>query len=126
MPITFTTEKENGYFVSKYEGVLFDKDLIPPWREYLEKPDWDPTLNELCDLSQADLNGVTTQGIINFSKYSSFVYSSRAVEDVKVAVYAPHDLPFGLARMYESRSVESPEKLCIFRDLEEAKAWLKD
>lgn len=124
MPLIFTVEEGSSYFVSRYIGEIVDGDLIPPWKEFLERPDWNPSLNELCDLSESDLSRVTPQGIQNFAMFSNHFYTSRGLEEVKVAVYAPKDLPFGLARMYESRSFESPEKLRIFRDLESAKKWL--
>jgi hypothetical protein len=43
---------------------------------------------------------------------------------MKVAVYSPHDLPFGLARMYEGMSDESIQKLYVFRERDEAEKWL--
>lgn len=63
MPISFTINHEQGYFISKYVGKLTDDELVESYKNFSEGDDWIPGLNELADLSEMDATIVTTDGI---------------------------------------------------------------
>jgi hypothetical protein len=124
LPITFTVKREYGYFISKYVGRVTDEDLIEPWKAFLEGDEWVPGLNELTDISEMDGQGLTIQGLERLSEYVSSFLSENYDASIKVAIYSPGDLPFGLARTYEAISDESPETVSVFRDREKAESWI--
>ena len=54
-------------------------------------------------------------------------YEEHNVKHVKIAIYAPGDLAFGISRMYDviTETEESPEEVMAFRSIKEAIRWLK-
>lgn len=124
MSISFTINHEQGYFISKYVGKLTDNELIESWKNFLEGDDWVPGLNELADLSEMDATMVTMDGINRLMRYVGSIYEKHGLNTIIVGVYAPRDLPFGLARMYEFIANESPEEICVFRTMQEAESWV--
>jgi len=122
MAITFTINQ--NYFTCKYEGRITNDEALDEWKKFLEGEAWIPAQNELADLSRAQLNDVTVEGLTNLANYIESIYTKNNIEHKKVAVYAPNDLPFGIARMYSAYADESPELVHVFRVKEEAIQWL--
>ena len=85
---------------------------------------WTPSLNELVDLTDADLHEITPDGLGKLASMFQQIFTDAGVESCKTAVYSPEDLPFGLARMYENYAAESPETVHVFRDRDAAIEWL--
>jgi len=87
--------------------------------------DKEPTLNVLWDFSEADLSKVTIGEIEQLAKTVNAVSHSRT--SGKSAIISPHDISFGLSRVYqafaESGDVKSTTK--VFRNEQEALDWLK-
>lgn len=126
MSITFTAKQEHGYFISKYVGRLTDEDLIQAWKDFFERGEWIPCLNELADLSELDSRGITSQGIERLAEYAAPILKKHCKSAVKVAVYSPKDLSYGLSRMYEAMSDESTQKIYVFRERAKAELWLME
>ena len=53
-------------------------------------------------------------------------YLKQGVRHVKIAIYAPGDLAFGIARMYDALAHQSPEEVRAFRDVRAAIRWLRE
>jgi hypothetical protein len=111
-----------SYYESKFEGTITDSIMLEDFRAFFASSDWVPEHNELADLSEADLSNVTPDGIKGLASFIKLTFQSKGISP-KVAVFAPNDLPFGLARMY-SVPAEDFETHMVFRDLNEAKLWL--
>ena len=124
MPITFSINLKAGYFLSKYRGVITDALLLSSYQDFHEGDNWVPGLHELADLSQADMTRVTETGLRKLSEYVESVYREHGQSYIKTAAFAPTDLPFGIARMYEVFSSKSPEYLQVFRLIDDAESWL--
>ncbi|MDP6634984.1 MAG: hypothetical protein QGG42_08815 [Phycisphaerae bacterium] len=122
MPIIFTVHPDDGYYTAKYIGVVTDTGMMEDFRSFLSSGDWYPGLNELADLSEADVSAVTMPGIKNLSALIAGILQEHNFSP-RVAVYAPRDLPYGLARVY-SVHAETFETHCVFRDITEAREWL--
>jgi hypothetical protein len=125
MPITFLLNKNDGYFISRYIGILLDEELIDAYEKWFQGDAWSPGLNELVDLSEADLSRITTSGVTKFVAYNEKVNRNNNITSIKIAVYAPRDLHYGLARMYSILADDSPEDVHVFRDIQDAESWLK-
>src|SRR5262249_29539330 len=53
------------------------------------------------------------------------VRASHSIPDFVVAIYAKDDLPFGLARMWQTLAEQTGWESRIFRDKSEAVEWMK-
>lgn len=126
MPITFSVDLAGNFFISRYVGILSIEEMLGAAKDFFEGEEWIPGQNELVDFSKANLSKITSYDMRRLANYSREVYEKHDIYDVKVAVYAPEDLPFGIARIYEAIAYNSPENLMVFRNIEEAKAWLKE
>ncbi len=122
MPIKFTVCSDDGYYIANYVGRITNDSVIADFRAFFESGNWSTGLNELADLSESDLTEVTSLGVQNLA---SFIEEFAKKHDwrPKVAVYAPRDLPYGLARVYSVKACKF-ENLQVFRDRSEAKSWL--
>ena len=83
-------------------------------------------MDELVDLSDADMSQVTPEGLAGLADEIIQVFEEYNVTTYKTAVFSPHDLPFGFARLYEAYTFESPETVQVFRERDEALNWLLD
>jgi hypothetical protein len=126
MPIAFSSDEDTTFVLMTYVGRLSDEEFLTAWEGYYESSQWTPGLNELNDLSQTDLREITTDGIRRLAEVANTVHASHGVSSVKVAIFAPDPLPYGLARMYGAMASESPELIRVFRGMDEARSWLTD
>jgi hypothetical protein len=125
MPITFSINLNDGYLTAAYTGKISDEELLASWKNFFQGVEWIPGLNELADLSQADLTGITAGGLESLVSYAKRIYDKHNIRSVKVAIYAPKPLHFGLARMYEAITYNQPQSVEVFRSLQEAVSWIK-
>jgi hypothetical protein len=105
--------------------VISDEELLASWRGFFQGGEWIPGLNELADLSQADLSDITSAGLESLVSYAKTIYARYNIRSVKIAIYAPKPLHFGLARMYEAITFKHPQSAEVFRDMQEAVSWVK-
>lgn len=125
MPITFSINHKDGYSIAKFDTRISDEELLNAYKAFYTGKDWRPGQNELVDFSDVDLEEITIKGMINLAEFAESVFKAHNIPSVKTAIYAPKDLTFGLSRMYEAISFESPENVRVFRDILEAEMWLK-
>jgi hypothetical protein len=124
MPITFTVNKSENYFICKPVGIITGTESLESWKNFLQGEEWLPGLSEFTDLSEANMSEFTNDDVTRLASYIEGVYKKHNVTHAKNAIYSPNDLPFGLARMYSIYASESPELVQVFRDKEEAMQWL--
>jgi hypothetical protein len=123
VPILHTINEELGVVLSSLVGAISDSDLLPSYKQLYENEKWKPGFHEIVDLRNAQMNGVTSEGLRQLSSLVES-YTNGKCESFKTAVIAPEDLPFGLARIYAAISSETPERVMVFRDLNKAFEWL--
>ena len=126
MPINFYPNQEEGYFVSKFTGDLTDDELLNSYKAYFDSVEWLPLSKEVVDLSELDSTDVTSGGMERLARLIENLLIVRGIASYHTAVYAPHDLGFGLSRIYEAMATGSPESVMVFRQLSEALAWIKE
>lgn len=120
MPVSY--EIDGNLVSAKSYGIVTDRDIHEAVLQLVADPAHTPGCHELWDLTD----------------YSSLEVSSRGVEEMVsmdlhyesnfqggvIAVLAPSDLAFGMARIYQSLSDNSPVKVGVFRSMGEARDWL--
>lgn len=124
MPAHYHVNRELGLILVQGEGVLCDEDL----RSLNTGLTADPAIRE-CAMELDDWRAVTRNDVSSaclralaesWNKRDLYVDTA----DAKVAAVAPRDVEFGLNRMYQMFRSGSPVEFGLFREMEEAEAWL--
>ncbi|MEJ2545228.1 MAG: hypothetical protein P8Y99_14265 [Calditrichaceae bacterium] len=126
MPLAFSVKKEEGYLICTYTGKITDKILIDSWRAFYESDDWIPGFNEISDISQTDELEVTSTGLRMLAEYAKTMHQKHNIRSIKVAIFAPEKIQYGLSRIYDAMTYNSPEHTRVFDNLEEAEQWIKN
>lgn len=126
MPIEFTVVPEKNYFIARWQGKVSDEEMNELYVKFYQGSEWHTGLNELVDLSAADMTLITAEGLKKIAGFVEQYFVKHGISSSKTAVYSPVDLPFGIARMYEAFSSQSPENVKVFRDLHETNEWLEE
>jgi hypothetical protein len=125
MPIKFSRNHDDEYVEIKYNGQISDSELLSAYKSYFGSNDAIPVLNDLTDLSEADLSILSSDAIQELADYIIYSYKRSGITSFKTAIYAPDELEFGLSRMYVTISYETPQHIKIFKDREKAIQWLR-
>lgn len=118
MPVVSFVDPERRLVVSRAIGVLTDRDLAEHHRTIRRTRGFEPTFSQIYDFRDVERVEVTTTAVERFSGESPFGAGARR------AFVAGSDLVFGLARMYQALVEPQGHVLRVFRDFDEACAWL--
>jgi hypothetical protein len=123
MPIETTIDSDSGLRVHVGTGVVTPDELMGELRSAYERPDYRPDAGSLCDLRDAEPGSFTGAAV---KQVVDMVLAHRgAPPGVKTAIVVGRDLVYGLARMFEQQlEAKSPADVMVFRDIDEARAWL--
>jgi hypothetical protein len=123
MPIDFTIDKERKVLVACARGELSDADLLDYGQRLLDDPEIKQADHELVDLTDVSSGSlISAEGVRELARFWRGEYDRIAAG--KLAIVAPSDLAFGLGRMYQMLRDDGPDRIRIFRDMEEAWDWL--
>ncbi len=122
MPIQYRIDVATGVLHVTAEGRVSDAEL----RDFATRAAGDPELrsgiHELIDLRSADLAEISSGLIPEVA--SVFGAHDRGRTEARIAIVASDDAAYGLSRMYQAYRDDAPFELRVFRDLEDARAWL--
>ena len=110
--------------MTRWEGTVTDDDILDQYLRFYRGRDWEHSILELVDLSDADMRQVTAQGLAAVAEALGNYFEESGISNVRTAVFSPKDLPFGMGRIYEAYAEKSPESVQVFRDRDEALRWL--
>ena len=118
MPWSFRIDKPRRVVFGTARDVLTDSE----WGDALEKivcdPDFDPSYDNLSDVSKVTDFKVSMRFIRQMASQSIFHETS------KQAFVAPQDLAFGSVRAYQGWHYHGENVVNVFRTLDEALRWL--
>jgi hypothetical protein len=120
--IRFEVDAARRTRVARFSGVVDDHELLGSYAGLVEEPGYDPTLNDLVDMTAVDRLDVSTAAVRQL--VSMFTPLDHAGVVTRLAIVAPRDHVFGMARMYEILRSDAPEMIAVFRDMDEAQRWL--
>jgi len=124
MPITYRIDPIRNLVLLTCSGVVEDNEF-PEFRErLLNDPQFNPGMKELADLRDVEWDEITKDRLLNFIEMEKFYISKLG--ECRIAVVTSSDLHFGFMRMFISMMSEFLGDFRIFRDMEEAEAWLFD
>lgn len=123
--ITFQIIKDDKMFISTWNGKLSDEDLLVSYRSLFDNEEYKQGYHEIADMTCGDLSEVTSNGMRALAVLISQKLGTNC-PPFKTAVIAPRDVDYGMSRIYEVFSSESPENVRVFRRKEEAILWIKE
>lgn len=123
MSITYFTRQEYKLIIIVHSEKVTDDEFLSFYTKLYNSQTFDPSVNMLVDLRETN-SALRSSEVLHM--FADFV--KRRLEDVstrpKVAVVAPKDLSFGLARMYEAFADSVPWNFAVFRAMDAALAWM--
>ncbi len=123
MGVSIETKHKESYYLAKWQGRITDAVLLKAYEDFFKSTEWVPGHDSLVDQSELDATELTSYGLQSLQSLVKRTFAPHNIHP-KIAVYAIHDLPYGLSRMYSAR-VEDYESHAVFREKTEAIKWLK-
>jgi hypothetical protein len=118
VPYSCTIDATVRRVTCRAHGVLTQRDIFDEQPRVRALPDFDPTFDQLIDLSAAtDLD-------FDYSSVSSVATTTVFRSGVRRAIVAHTPVQYGIARMFQALSERNDHVVAIFRDLADAEAWL--
>jgi hypothetical protein len=113
MPIRYVVSRARRVVLTTWSGYVTVDEIIQNAKRLCIDPDFDSTFSELVDLRDFSGTNATAAGLSYFSEeHDPFSLGSRR------AIFAPSELAFGIARMYEILRDEAGN-LAVFHTIEE-------
>jgi hypothetical protein len=117
MPATYRLDTEQRLVLLTLVGVVTGVELDAVRAQIREDPAFDPSFSVLADASA-----------LNPAALSGQMVRARAAAPppgrMRVAIVAPADAVFGIARMYQMMAEGNGNPVGVFRTNEEAMGWL--
>jgi len=124
MTITTHIDKEANLRHHKVTGPLTKDELIEKLKEVYSEPDFDPDMNTLWDLREADLSSFFSPDIQEVRDFVSEHWGTGGKS--RSALVVSRDLNYGLSRMYEAfLKGKTSSEVAVFRDYDDAVKWIK-
>ena len=122
MPIKTTNDRSNEFTEHVVTDTVTDEEMFKCQDEFLKN---NPTKLELWDMSNADLDRITTEGVRQFISRAAHLGKTR--QGGRTAVIVQSKLQYGLGRMAQAfgEFTSLPFSLRLFRIRVDAIAWLK-
>jgi len=114
---------EHSLAIMVHRGTTPDDEFLAFYKSLYKTDSVDTSTNLFVDLRNADSRQRSTEVLHQCAEFIQ-VALADATPPPKVAVVAPKDLSFGLARMYEAFADSVPWDFVVFRDVDAALAWL--
>ncbi len=127
MPIRLRVDPVRKVNYTTATGVITDADLRQACASVVASPEYDPSADHIFDghaIERLEVTPDTLQEAAQlFARTDRLIPGGRRP---RVAIVAPADATFGLARMYEAyrAMAPSPKRYLVCRTMEEARRWL--
>jgi len=123
MPVTYTIDEAAGVVCVECADVFTNEEMLDCIERVYSDPARKPGMASLVDCRQVRSMKVTHAGM-----QAAATLKSVLIDPVQprwaVAIVAPQDEVFWVARTYEVLRTGSPETVRVFRESEEAMHWL--
>lgn len=109
--------------VAIFAGAIGDEHLLDVFESMLAQPTYVRDADDLVDLTRVTRIDVTVEGLRRL--IGKLVDSEEGAVAKRVALVAPSNVVYGVARMYQMmRGDRTAQTLHVFRERQEAEAWL--
>ena len=121
MPITYTIDKQRRFIQRVLSETVTTDEILANITEILDHPDYQPGMKSLTDL-QALQHHATPQDVRQIAHF--ILGHGEQVQGGRAAVVVAEDVGFGMARMLELLTEDSPLTIGVFKNRKEAYDWL--
>lgn len=118
MPVTFTIDVQRRLLIARASGMLVDDDLREGRRELLDDPDFDRDFNELFDAREVVEVAFSAEAMARMAQTSVLARESRR------AFLATTAYQYRMACLFVTLAQPYQPNVQVFRDMDEALAWL--
>ncbi len=123
MEFTTHIDKEANLRINTVIGSITKERLFEKLNEIYLVPDFDPDMNVLWDLREADLSSFQSPDLQHLRDFVKNHWGTGGKS--KAALVVSRDLDFGLSRMYEFFIEDKTSNdVHVFRNLDEALEWV--
>jgi hypothetical protein len=122
MPIWYRIDEERGLVLTTASSTLTDADILELKAKLSADPRWSPGMRELADIRGIDRLDVIAAGVRQMANQDAA--AGPALGSYRLAIVAPQNEVYGMARMYQMLTEVSVPNVMVFRDLESAADWL--
>jgi hypothetical protein len=124
MGISTEIDRESGLRTHVITGMLTMEELVGSLDKVYSMPDFDPDMDTLWDLREADLSSFVSPQIQQVRDFVSSNWGTGGTS--RAAIVVSSDENFGIMRMYEFYVEQKSESdVQAFRDYDEALTWIK-
>lgn len=123
MSINAQLLSSSNLVIVTHVGIDSDEEFLAFYRSLYEDERFHPTMDHLIDLRQVNSVQRSPDAMQELARYAQGQLRGR-LQQPRVAVVAPDDLPFGLARMCEMFGENVPWEFRVFREINAARDWL--
>ena len=118
MPAEFRIDRSQKMVFSTARGVVTDHEVLAHQDRLRNDPDFEPSLWQFIDFTHATRIDLSVKTIQLLAQRNPFGKHSRR------AFYAPDDILYGLARMFQILTDHHKDELNVYRDISEARKFL--
>ena len=124
MEISTQINKERNLRSHKVKGLIIVRELNEMLVGLYKSTEYDPDMNALWDLRDADFSSVTTAEVRSLIEMVKEHWGQGGKS--KAALIVTRDFDYGLSRMYEIlMSGSTSDNIMVFRKYDEAEKWLE-
>lgn len=121
MTVSIRIDAASGMAIATGHGVLGLDDSMKGAEALWQTEEW-PGERVVWDFRDAEFDLASTE-VIELAEF--VVRNQRATPPARVAFVAPHDVEFGLARMFDGFREDGRTEVRVFRDYDEAVCWVR-
>jgi hypothetical protein len=115
----YEIDKERRLITSTASGVITLREVWAHQEKLGKDPDFDPGFAQLLDVTQVTKLKLSSEDVRRVADSNTFSTNPR------LAIVATSSLVYGMARMFQIfREMKGEEKTRVFRDRDEALAWV--
>jgi hypothetical protein len=118
LPVSYSIDPDLRLVISRIWGTVTNDDVNEHDRQLRADPLLDPTYSQLADMSEVTLNLVSSNTVQETAREQFFVPGARR------AFVVSDDASYGMCRKYATHAESFGQVITIFRDRNEAEAWL--
>jgi hypothetical protein len=115
----YEIDKERRLITSTASGVITLPEIWAHQEKLDKDPDFDPSFAQLLDVTQVTKLKLSSEDVQRVAESNTLSTNPR------LAIVATSSLVYGMARMFQIfREMKGEEKTRVFRDRDEALAWV--
>ncbi len=99
-------------------------ELIGYLKDLYNSSDFNPELNDIWDLRNADFSSISSEDVRSLMKYVSKKWGKSGKN--KAVIVVSSELDYGMSRMYEIlMEARTTGKIAVYKDINEAIEWIQ-